>query len=44
MIFQNSAEINKKGKDKTAFEKPLITGQGGKTNGFKSSRRWFTRF
>jgi hypothetical protein len=32
MILRDSAEINRKEKDKTIFENPLITSQGGKTN------------
>jgi hypothetical protein len=34
-FFKDSTKINKKEKNKTVW-KPLITGQGGKINGFKS--------
>jgi hypothetical protein len=46
MIYYNflkkTAEINKKQKNKTAFENHLYPGQGGKMNGFKSWERLFT--
>jgi hypothetical protein len=37
MVFKDLAEINKKRKRQNCLRKSIITGQGGKTNGFKSS-------
>jgi hypothetical protein len=42
-FFKDLAKINKKEKDKISFE-TTYNQSGSKTNGFKSSERWFARF